>query len=347
MRKCGPYFLLLALAVTAFADQESFFHPEHAELGGHGGPVARFTTMNYRDVFMGGGVFGISTNPGFSWIASVNYLEADADQVRFGYGSLGTETSFRYRKRIQPMGQFQLGYGLVRKDGASSGAVVGELMGLIGIRIGYGEKIIGGIGYREVEGIQGIPGIDGSTLDGWQTTMRLDFGLYDAAAHPSPAPTRDAPVFSGFYSGKWTSIAGHPAWLDGGGAAAIFDRHWSLGVSGYHSRRNAGDGERSVSLGYGGLLGRYTIAPMDRIHAMASILSGFGEAGTAPSEDKRKATRATPVFDADALAEFNLTGFLRIGIGAGYRWVPAHIGGLGPQAWGGPTATLQWSTAAF
>ena len=84
MRKCGPYFLLLALAVTAFADQESFFHPEHAELGGHGGPVARFTTMNYRDVFMGGGVFGISTNPGFSWIASVNYLEADADQVRFG-----------------------------------------------------------------------------------------------------------------------------------------------------------------------------------------------------------------------------------------------------------------------
>lgn len=347
MGNCRSAFWLIALAASVFADQESYFHPEHAELGGHGGPMARFTTMDYKDVLMAGGVFGISTNPGFSWIGSVNYLEADADQVKFGYGSLGTETSFRYRKRIQPMGQFQLGYGLVRKGGATSGAFVGELMGLIGWRMGYGEKLIGGIGYREVEGVHGIPGFDGSTLDGWQTTVRLDFGLYDAGPHPRPAPPGDAPVLSGFYSGKWTSIDGHPAWLDGGGAVAIFDRHWGIGLCGYRNRRNTGAGERPVSLGYGGVLARYTLAPMEKFHALASILSGYGEAGMAADADARKTTRATPVFDADALAEFNITGFLRLGLGAGYRWVPAHIGGLGPDAWGGPTATLQWATAAF
>ena len=177
--------------------------------------------------------------------------------------------------------------------------------------------------------------------------LRLDFGLYDASPATRPVPVKDAPVISGFYSGKWTALDGHSAWLDGGGSTAIFARDWAIGISGYRSRGSGGSGQRNASLGYGGLYGRYSLAPADRIHAAASMLIGYGGVGTSENGDADRATRATPVLDADALAEFNLTGFLRVAIGAGYRWVPVHFHGLGPEAWGGPTATVQWATGAF
>ena len=342
--------LMLAFGVlmgTAEAKQDSWFHPEAYQLGGHGGPWAKPTTLNDQSGVLGGGVFGISTNPGFSWIVSANYLEADADGLDFGYGAVGWETAFRFHKIVQPMGQVQIGYGLVSHEGVSSGVWVGELEAMLGFKIGKGEKLITGVGYREVEGANGVPGVGGSTLDGWEALVRLDYGIYDAALHPKPAASLGAPVFSGFYSGKATLLGGHMAWLDGGGTMFIFGGRWAAGISGYRTRGDISDAGGTLSMGYGGGLLRYMLSPQSRIHAGVSLLAGAAGLGSVPKGTREAKAEVSPVADADVLLETNLTQFLRMSVGCGYRFVPARFQGLGPLDWGGPTLTAQWATAAF
>jgi hypothetical protein len=354
-KRIGALAFLAAVALTlpsaAPAEPDAWFHPERYRLGGHGGPWAKPTTLDGGAGVMGGGVFGISTNPGFSWIVSANYLEADTRGLSFGYGAAGLETAFRYRKRVQPTAQFQLGYGVVSRDGISSGVVVGEAQGLLGFRVGYGEKILAGIGYREAEFASGVPGVGLSTLDGWEAVLRLDYGIYDAAPDPRPAPPPDRVFWSGFYSGKWTRLGGHAAWLDGGGTTVIFGSgplaRFAAGISGYRTRGDVEDAARALSLGYGGLLLRAVGRPGHLVHPSASLLLGAGGLGSADDATGTARVRPAPVADADLLLETNLTGFLRMALGAGYRFVPARFQGLGPVEWGGPCVTAQWATAAF
>lgn len=338
---------ILLFAARPHADQDSWFNIARYRLGGHGGPWARPTTLNGSAGVMGGGVFGISTNPGFSWIVLANYLEADSRGLDFGYGGIGFETAFRYRQMVQPMAQFQLGYGRAARDGKASGVGVGEIQGLLGFRLGYGHKFIAGLGYREVEFVHGVPGIENSTLDGWEAVLRLDYGIYDASPSPRPARAPDAAVWAGYYSGKWTRLGGHAAWLDGGGALVIFDRVFALGLGGYRTRGDVADAGRTLSLGYGGILLRGVARPLDRVHAAASLLIGAGGLGATGGAGRATSVRTAPVADADLLLETNLTGFLRMALGAGYRFVPVGFRGLGPAEWGGPSLVAQWGTGAF
>lgn len=342
----------LASAPAAQEYQETWFHPEDLRLGGHGGPWAKPTTLDGAAGVMGGGVFGISTNPGFSWIVSANYLEADTRGLAFGYGAAGFETAFHFRHTVQPTAQFQLGYGVVSRDGKSSSVVVGEIQGLLGFRLGYGEKILAGIGYRETEFEGGVRGLGPETLDGWEAVVRLDYGIYDAAPDPRPARRPGERVWSGFYSGKWTRLGGHAAWLDGGGTTLLFasDRmgpRFAAGIGGYRTRGDIRDAARALSLGYGGALVRATGRPGRLVHAAASLLMGAGGLGSVDDASGAAKVRAAPVADADVLLETNLTGFLRVSLGAGYRFVPARFQGLGPAEWGGPCVAAQWATAAF
>jgi hypothetical protein len=92
---------------------------------------------------------------------------------------------------------------------------------------------------------------------------------------------------------------------------------------------------------------RGTFKPAARTHATASLLLGAGGLGAVDNATRRAHVRSTPVADADALLEANLTKFLRMGLSAGYRFVPARFQGLGAQEWSGPTIGAQWATGAF
>lgn len=313
-------------------------------LGGHGGPQLAYTTMADHPAAVGGGMIGISTHPGFSWIGSLNFQEAELEGLEFGYATLGAETAFRYRHRIQPMAQVQAGYGLASREGRMGHAIVGELAALVGFRIGAGEKLILGTAYREVE-VHGVPGITESSLDGWSLLARLDFGRFEAAPGEPEAFSRPW-VYSGFFNGRWTRLNGQRAWLDGGGVMAMRDRRIAVGIAGYRNRNALAYEGRDFSLAYVGALARYFLLPLGRWQGFFSLLCGVGGAGHA-AESGRTLRGMVPVAEAEAMAETEVTEFLRFGIGAGYRSVPLGFHGLEPADLGGPVLCLQLATGAF
>lgn len=338
-------FLVLGAGISALAQRNPMFPLATRGLGGHGGPLLGLTTMADRPAVVGGGLIGISTNPGFSWIGSLNFQEAELDGLEFGYGALGAEAVFRYRKRIQPMAQVQLGYGLASRDGRTGNAIVGELAALVGLRIGSGENLILGTSYREVE-VHGVPGISESSLDGWNLVGRMDFGRLGSG--PATLENRAATSwsYSGFFSGKWTRINGQRAWLDGGGALSTLERRIAVGIAGYRNRNALSSEGREMSLAYVGLLARYILLPLGRWQGSVSFLGGVGGAGH-EAESGRTLQGMVPVIEVDALAETDVTEFLRLGLGLGFRSVPLGFHNLEPNDLGGPVLSLQLATGAF
>jgi hypothetical protein len=341
MRILLPLFVVFPCA----AYQNAWFPLVPAGWGGHGGPHLKVTTMDGRNALLGGGLIAISPNPSFSWVASADYLEDEVGGLAFGYGALGVEQLFRAGSTLQPIIQAQAGFGLGRKDGETGPAYVGELAGLLGIQLGLGERLSLGLGYREVE-VHGVPGITESSLDGWQLKVRLSYGIFDFRERPGPAAPR-SPVFTGIYGVKASLLNGQAALLDGVGIAVLVDRRLAVGLSGFRVRNEVRYRGDRFDMGYGGLFARYLVAADRIVHGAATVLAGLGGAGYEEEASGETPAGLLPVLEGEAMLGVNLTEFLRIYLGAGYRWVPVGFEGLDPVDLGGPISSITLAAGAF
>jgi len=102
-----------------------------------------------------------------------------------------------------------------------------------------------------------------------------------------------------------------------------------------------------LRMGYGGLLVGYRFAPAAMVHPTASMLIGAGGISTAlqaAGDNDDAFFVAEPALGV----ELNVASFLRLGVGASYRWVAGvELGGLRDEDLSGPTGELSVRLGRF
>lgn len=130
---------------------------------------------------------------------------------------------------------------------------------------------------------------------------------------------------------QFSSVNGEFAFFMGGGGAVLFNRRFFLG--GYGMGMTNGDIKHQASdlqkhtlqFGHGGFWLGYVIQPNKAVHFSVSSQAGWG--GVSLGEDYSSINNR--IYDEDdvfvlcpqAEVELNLTNFMRVGIGGGYRMV--------------------------
>jgi hypothetical protein len=171
--------------------------------------------------------------------------------------------------------------------------------------------------------------------------------LSAAAITASPTPERDmAPAtlggrhgmisHNGFYlapSLGTTSINGNLAYNVGFRGAWLVNRTFGLGLAGYgfgwDGRRGDNptlSSDRRLNGGYGGLLMQYVIGSKHVVHGLIDTTVGGGYVCTDETDDGRDCNRGRSFFmvEPTASVEVNVTDFMRISLGGGYRLAAAE-----------------------
>lgn len=160
---------------------------------------------------------------------------------------------------------------------------------------------------------------------------------------PLPVPVDDNPQTligpdgflrdSGWYlapSFGMTGIDGHVGYLTGLRAAFVMNRTFGIGLAasgfGWDVMRSdslSSGVDRRVAGGYGGLLLQYNIASDRLVHGFVDTTIGGGAAcyDTLDANRWESCQNATAffVFEPSANVEVNVTRFMRVAVGAGYR----------------------------
>jgi hypothetical protein len=127
-----------------------------------------------------------------------------------------------------------------------------------------------------------------------------------------------------------TSIDGHVGYLTGLRGAWVTNRTFGIGLAGsamgwdaYHSDSPGSGPERRIQGGYGGLLFQYNLAPDRLVHGFVDTTIGGGAAcyqvHDASQWDSCRSMEAFFVFEPSANVEVNVTKFMRLAVGGGYR----------------------------
>jgi hypothetical protein len=160
---------------------------------------------------------------------------------------------------------------------------------------------------------------------------------------PPPPPSADQPPqtligpdgflrHSGWYvapSFGATGIDGHAGYLTGLRGAWVLNRTFGIGFAGsgfgwdvYHSDALTSP-DRRIAGGYGGLLLQYTLAADQLVHGFFDTTIGGGAAcydlHDANRWDSCSSATAFFAFEPSANVEVNVTKFMRVAVGAGYR----------------------------
>lgn len=174
------------------------------------------------------------------------------------------------------------------------------------------------------------------------------------AAASLPATARDTLIDmdnarSGGYGGplvKFGPLGDDDAILLGGEGAATFtsgDHSLLLGGAGYGLvNEPAWSGDRTLDLGYGGLLLGYTHRPDQLVHLESKVLLGAGSVSLIEANGADDDGRFL-VSEVSLTGEVNLTDFLEIGVGGAYRFAsdPA-IDGVSASDLSGPSLILSF-----
>ncbi len=162
------------------------------------------------------------------------------------------------------------------------------------------------------------PDSSGPTLFG-SPTRRHRFGAYGA------------PSFG------VTSLNGHAAYNFGARGAFIIDDRFGIGLAGYAMGWDGSQGDnpnlskdRELIGGYGGLLLEYRILPQFPVHGLIDTTFGAGfvctsarDSNTDDDDSRRHECddgRGFGVIEPTANIEVNLTRFMRLSAGGGYRF---------------------------
>lgn len=192
--------------------------------------------------------------------------------------------------------------------------------------------------------------------DGGMSMMHMMMGTKSHFPTVATAANADTlisgPVTHGFYLApevKYAQIAGKNSVLLGGRIAWLMNHHFSIGAAGYGmvnrirapiKFETAGGDRIYRSLGYGGLFLGYVIAPLKVVHAEIDVLVGGGGSGMMHSYmgmgaypngaygNRDYGTVRFFVVEPEAHVELNISHYVRLAVGGGYR-VVSGVNGLG------------------
>lgn len=111
---------------------------------------------------------------------------------------------------------------------------------------------------------------------------------------------------------KGTRINGATGLLIGGRGAVLYDHSFGIGGGGF--TLVSGDGETTLS--YGGPALNYIFFPESVVHFDVGLMAAWGRGGERLGE-----FRSIFLLEPEAHVEINVTGSIRIALGAGYRHV--------------------------
>ncbi len=194
-----------------------------------------------------------------------------------------------------------------------------------------------------------------------------------SAGTPLPVPVDDSPQTligpdgflrqAGWYVAPtfgMTGIDGHPGYFTGLRGAFVMNRTFGIGLaaSGFgwdvmRSDSPTSSVDRRIAGGYGGLLLQYNVASDRLVHGFVDTTIGGGAACYDGHDANRwescQSATAFFVFEPSANVEVNVTRFMRVAVGAGYRLALTDTmnKGLGTSDLGGPLARANLEFGQF
>jgi len=353
-------FFLIAVNLKAqenniLKNQNSLFGLSSKGLGGYGGPQFRISKTNGESGLTGGGPIGIVIKPNFKAFISFNYLEGDASGVKFWYPAFGAEYTFFAKSSVQLNVNTQIGYGkATQKSGnffyqSSLLSIDPEVTA--GIKITESERLKIGGGYHLGLIMNPAEGLFTNNMSGFYATVYLTYGIFNIDRRNEILATHKKLVYlSGSYSMKFTSLNGQLAILDGGGTRLMINRRFGIGASGYRTIRTVDYKGNEFSIIYGGIWFYYPINMTDAFHLSLSGLVGYGGAGyihkNSTGKDEIIGT-GIPIIDPDIFANLNITEFMQLGIGAGYRIALGKFEDIGFNKLSGISGCIQLRFGGF
>ena len=185
--------------------------------------------------------------------------------------------------------------------------------------------------------------------------LEIEYGNIGPASGEQPTSIfgeSESSVFtglSGFVSLQTIKLGGEFAVMDGGGARVMLDHKWGIGLSGHRAHVVEDDRDRQWRSFYAGLLLQRIFAPHHWVHGSIYSVLGAGQTGYLEGPNGESNLVWHPSFEVAGFVEFNLTNFLRLALGAGYRLVipPANDVGLTTGSTSTPTGLLQLRFGGF
>lgn len=321
-------------------------------LGGYGGPQFKFGSVNGQVAMIGGGPIGLVIRPNFTLFTSFNYIEGDADSIKYWYAGAGAEYSFLSWSRIDLNLYSQIGMGRAIQEQSTQSQTTTifsfEPEINLGIRFMEFEKIKFGFGFRAVVPTRSIQDLTFKNLSGLYGSVYLAYGTFDVKKRKEYlAGNKNKLYLSGTYSMKFTRLNGQSVILDGGGTRLFINRKFAIGINGYRTLNPVDYKGNDFSIVYGGLWAYYPIDMLKLIHLSFSGLFGFGGVGYIRSSDQKMIGKGMPVIDTDAFANLNITEFMQLGFGFGYRLALTSFEEVKMSSISGITGTLQIRFGAF
>jgi len=334
------------------SNQSSLIDLSRHNLGGYGGPHFKLTNINGEFALIGGGPLAVAVNPKLSIFGTFNYLEADVNGIEMAYGGIGAEYALFPEKRFQVYFSGQAGAGIIDystdESSYQSGVIVLEPEMLFGIKIGEFEKVKLGMGYRFAAGIKDLPGLNYSDFSGLYGKVELSYGIFDQQKRKEFLENKESfNILSGTYSLKFSSLNHQFILLDGGGTRFIINRRYAVGISGYRALRTADYRGNELSTGYGGVWNHYIISPMSKVHVSISLLTAIGGIGYTDAFTDEFVSKTMLVLEPDLFMDVNMTEFMRMGLGLGFRLMPGSFGQLNTWDMSSLTGTVQVRFGGF
>lgn len=320
-------------------------------IGGYAGPHNGVTLVGGRLAATGGGpgIFLITPATGIGW--SYVSTEGDATGLSLWYLGPAVEHWFFPERMLSLSAGATAALGRasrqLHRDSAvqrtSFVCIEPTVAGRLRLFRFFGLHL--GLGYRLAYPWGGTSGLRSADISGPSAFLGLSYGVYPGI---NTAPAERSLRIAGCWSQKLTWLRGQPVLLDGGGTRLVINRRFLAGIGGYFGTNAARVAEYEVTFGQAGLWLEYLPWPDRLITPALSTVIGIGAAGFKDAADSVQVFPA-PMLDPELLLSLNLTEFLRLHIGAGYRIYfgrPTVAGWTGSD-FSGPTATLGMKVGEF
>jgi hypothetical protein len=216
-------------------------------------------------------------------------------------------------------------------------------------RIGVGGS------YRLAVGDEDSPGDGRLGYSGPTAVLEIEYGNIGPSRGDQPTSIfgeSEDSLFtglSGFLSLQMIKLGGQFAVMDGGGARVMLDDRWGIGLSGHRAHVVEDSDNRQWRSFYAGLLLQRIFRPHNWVHGSIYSVLGAGKTGFLESPDGQGTLVWHPSFELAGFIEFNVTSFLRLALGGGYRLVipPENAFGFTVGSTSTPTGMLQLRFGGF
>jgi hypothetical protein len=352
MRSLLTLFVVISLGLPVSLSAQRVWFPENQEalfptwpwkMGGYGGPQLTLTALDGEMHTLVGGTMALQTTSRLGITVGLHSSLNPTDATRLTYGVGGPEYTLMPHGPVQVSAALPLGLGRIRytpvdAEGRSLSPSKG-LMALatpevsLGLRLGeYARLRIGG-GYRVVARLSG-PDTESLEPNGAFAFVRVSTGIYDPAyrRHHMAGRQRHS-ILSGTMGQHYTLLNSKFLTLNGGGVQWLINRQLGVGAAGFASQNTVQGDTNRLHLAMGGLWGTWTWWSQHRLNLSANLLAGVAQLSASRRQDGAEiASEILPMIQPSAQMGLNLTEWMRLGVGVGYRGVFGSYGRFGTAA---------------